>query len=457
MTVTELTPDVAPVRPLADLAGSDLEVPLVGGARVRYANLDLAATAPALRPVAERVAQLVPYLGSVHRGAGLPSQWSTALYEEARASVGRSFGARDEDVVVFTRGTTDALNLLAAAVPAGREVIFLDVEHHANLLPWQARGHRCLAHAATLAETLERLSEALAAARAPALVAITGASNVTGERPPLDAVVALAHAAGARVAVDAAQLAPHGRIDLGSSGVDYVACSGHKLYAPYGAGALVGRRDWLDAAAPYLAGGGAVHDVAPERVAWAAAPQRHEAGTPNLLGAVGLATALEALDSLGAERASHEEALRRRLVGALAAIEGVERPAIWSDGADPIGVVCFTVAGWDPALVAAVLSAEHGIGVRDGRFCAHPLLRRLGLPGGAVRASLGVGSVREDVDRLAGALEALTCDGPRHAYVREGAGWRPVNDDREAPAAIGMSSAPRLGAAPCGGGARLAA
>ncbi|ADB48709.1 aminotransferase class V-fold PLP-dependent enzyme [Conexibacter woesei] len=422
---------------LLSVVGEQLRVPLVGGGETRYANLDYGATAPALSAVAERITRVLPYYGSVHRGSGLPARVSTALYEQARGTVARFAGARPDDAVVFTRNTTDALNLLASAVPAGAgDVVFLDSEHHANLLPWRRGPHRELAVAPTLEETLARLGDALAAAPV-ALVAITGASNVTGELLPLERVVALAHGAGARVVVDAAQLAPHRRVDLARIGADYLALSGHKLYAPYGSGVLIGRSDWLDAAPPYLAGGGAVRDVTAEDVVWHDGPARHEAGTPNLLGAVALAAACDALDELapGALEA-HEASLRELLLARLTRIPGVRVARIWSDSRDAIGTVAFTVEGWEPAHVGAYLSAEHGVGVRDGRFCAHQLLARLGLGparAGALRASFGVGTSVEDVERLADALERLVRDGSRWAYAPGPDGWAPVGDDRPLP------------------------
>ena len=187
--------------------------------------------------------------------------------------------------------------------------------------------------------------------------------------------------------VDGAQLVPHRRVSLAESGIDYLAFSGHKLYAPYGAGALVGRRDWLESAPPYLAGGGAVREVRLGRTEWADAPARHEAGTPNVLGAVALAAACTTLAALGPDAVSaHERALVGRLTEGLAAIDGVRIFRLWpADGEsaepDRVGVVTFAVDGYPAALVAQYLSAEHGVGVRDGRFCAHPLLARFAADG----------------------------------------------------------------------------
>jgi selenocysteine lyase/cysteine desulfurase len=231
--------------------------------------------------------------------------------------------------------------------------------------------------------------------------------------------------------VDGAQLVPHRRFSLAASGADYVAFSGHKTYAPFGAGALVGRRDWLDDGAAYLAGGGAVASVSVESTEWVAAPHRHEGGSPNVLGAVALAAACGALAALPAGAlAAHERTLRERLVEGLSALPGVRVLRIWADSAEPTGVVSFTVAGTDPGLVAAVLSAEHGIGLRDGRFCAHPLLARLGVPEGALRASVGVGSTLADVERLLSALASYLSEGASWAYEQVAGRWQPVDDPR---------------------------
>jgi selenocysteine lyase/cysteine desulfurase len=465
-TVDDRTEPVAPgdtgpgaVWPLLPVVGGDLPVPLVDGRTVRAANLDYAASAPALAAVAGHVAEALPYYSSVHRGAGYASAASTVLYESARAVVAGFVGARPEDVVVVTRNTTDALNLLASAVPEGGEVLFLDVEHHANLLPWRDLPHRCVEAAHTLAGTVARVGDALAE-RPYALLAVTGCSNVTGELLPIARLAEVAHAHGARIVVDAAQLAPHRGIDMAAWDLDYVAFSGHKLYAPYGAGVLVGRRDWLDAAPPYLAGGGAVREVGGPggRTRWAAAPQRHEGGTPNVLGATALAAACQALAGLpDGALAAHEAQLRERLLAGLAGLPGVRVLRIWPDSTERIGVVTFTVAGHDPGRLAAYLSAEHGIGVRDGRFCAHPLLARLAPAGaGAVRASLGAGSSSDDVDRLVEALEDLLTGGEAWTYALDGGRWAPVPDPRPAPP---LRTAPWLtgstghapGASPCAG------
>lgn len=405
-------------------------VPLADGGTVDYANFDGAATAAPLQAVSDRVAEVLPYYASVNRGAGWHSQVSTTLYEEARHSIAAFVGARPDDVTVLTRNATDSLNLLASALPVGSDgapgrVLVLDMEHHANLLPWQEGpgGATVLSTPATVEETLAALGAELEK-RPYVLVAVTGASNVTGEALPLSEVAALAHRAGARVVVDGAQLLPHRRFSLSDAGIDYVAFSGHKLYAPYGVGALVGRRDWLDVAPPYLAGGGAVRRVLDPSTEWAESPARHEGGTPNLLGVVALAAAAETIAAVPEEVAvAHERRHLGRLRDTLDALPGVEPLRIWQDSAEPVGIVSFGLADHDPALVATYLSAEHGVGVRAGLFCAHPLLRRFGRPDGALRASVNLGTTDEHVDRLLDGLTAYLSGGLRRTYTVVGGSW----------------------------------
>ncbi|ANY05389.1 aminotransferase class V-fold PLP-dependent enzyme [Pseudonocardia sp. HH130630-07] len=435
-TPCDVAADRAPHRAeLPRVVGADLSVPVVDGSRVRYCDLDSAASAPALEAVAAHVAEVLPYHGSVHRGAGWTSRVCTALVEDARADVARFVRARADDVVVFTRNTTDALGLLARAVPG--PVVTLDLEHHATLLAWRHTEHRVVRAGRTLAATLDALRTELTERPDAALVAVTGASNVTGELLPIPEIVRIAHAAGARVCVDAAQLAPHRRVDLAGWGADYVALSGHKLYAPYGIGALVGRRDWLDTAEPHLAGGGAVGSVAVDgdrtRTEWLPAPQRHEGGTPNVLGSAALGAACRELDPLIDEDVpAHERALLRRLRAGLATVPGLRVLSVFDDPAgsgDRTATVSFTLGELPAGLVAAALSAEHGIGVRDGRFCAHPLLERL-TGGDAVRASLGLRSTASDVDRLVHALDRIARREPGWTYAIVDGRWAPTPDPR---------------------------
>jgi selenocysteine lyase/cysteine desulfurase len=421
------------------LLGADTVVPCADGRSRRYVDLDCAASTPVMAAVWDAVERFVPWCSSVHRGSGLKSQISTAAFEDARASVGDFVGARAADAVVFVRNTTEAINVLAAALPAGTRVLSTAVEHHSNMLPWRRHDLELLALPGSVDELLDRCARALAAASPRIdLVAVTGASNVTGEVWPVAELAALAHRHGARLFVDAAQLAPHRRVDMAGAGIDFLALSGHKLYAPFGAGALVGDRRALAEGAPLLQGGGAIELVTDEEVIWADAPQRHEAGSPNVIGAVALGAACRALDDLGMDVvAARERALSARLWSGLATVPGLRRLTLWPDATvDRVGVATFTLGGVRHPLVAAVLSAEHGIAVRHGCFCAHPLMTRLldlsdaegrrlaaalragrrpDLPG-AVRASIGLGTTTEDVDRLIDALLEIVATGPRSRY-----------------------------------------
>ncbi|WP_082566051.1 aminotransferase class V-fold PLP-dependent enzyme [Arthrobacter sp. Soil782] len=428
--------------------GAELQAPLVDGTAVRYVNLDYAASTPALQQVNDYVQSVLPYYASVHRGAGYASQISTSLYENARRTVRNFVGGREDDAVIFTRNTTDSLNLLAGCLPEDGEVLYLDLEHHANLLPWLQLPHRGLVAAGTIEETLAAVEEELASGEI-SLLAVTGASNVTGEVLPIDRFAAAAHAHGARIVVDAAQLAPHRRLDLLRDGIDYAAFSGHKLYAPFGAGVLVGRGDWLDSGRPHLAGGGAVKTVKVDSVSWATGSARHEGGSPNVLGAAALAKATEAIAGLDEPAwLAHESELRDALVEGLSNLPGIAVHRIFADSTDAIGVVNFSVHGYDAGLVAAYLSAEHGVGLRDGKFCAHPLLKRLGLPSGSLRASFGLGSRQDDVDRLLTGLRSLLRDGLGTDYAVDAGRWVPAVETRPfpdwAPPTPGTA-----GAAPC--------
>ena len=405
------------------LAADEVDVLLPSGQKVPFANLDYAATAPAAEAAVQALQALLPWYGSVHRGAGPLSHRSTLEYERARQAVADFVGCGSGDHVIFTRNTTDALSLLAATVPEQTIALTFLGEHHASLLPW--RDVRRLPIPTSPMEAIELLDAALhrlrgegsPVAERPILVIVTGASNVTGELWPVAELAEQAHRYGARLAVDAAQLAPHQPLDLAGWGADYVAFSGHKLYAPFGVGVLAGRADWLDEAPPYLAGGGATRGVGDDAtdVDWIVGPGRHEAGTPNALGVVALAAvcaALERCDRTALLR--RERQLSERLQDGLAGIPRVAVLRSFDEGADRVGIVSFAIAGRNSDDVAAWLGREHGIGVRDGWFCAHPLTRHLVdaaarrtgllLPDTALRASIGMGTRNEHIDRLIAAV-----------------------------------------------------
>ncbi|MFJ7082248.1 aminotransferase class V-fold PLP-dependent enzyme [Streptomyces griseus] len=446
MSVSTAALDSSVCAPLPVL-GQDVTVPLVTGGEVTYAALDYAASAPALQRVWDDVAAYAPYYGSVHRGAGYLSQLSTDLFENSRRTVAEFLGCRAEDQVVFTRSTTDSLNLLAAAIPADCQVFVYETEHHASLLPWRDAQVTYLNAPRTPAQAVETLERALADRDpyGPALVCVTGASNVTGELWPVRELAAAAHAHGARIVLDAAQLAPHHPVGIAELDVDWVAFSGHKLYAPFGSGVLAGRADWLQAADPYLAGGGASRKVARRAdggvdVDWHTTAARHEAGSPNVIGVYSIASACKALTEAGFDNlVAREQELVSRVREGLAEVPEVQVLSLFGDDAPRVGVISFVVRGWNSSHFAAALSAEYGIGVRDGLFCAHPLVRTLlgsdpqdpgecGAPEAepgerslnAIRVSFGAGTPDEHIDRFLRAVAEL---------VREGAQWNYRTED----------------------------
>ena len=429
-------------RELPAVVRADL-VPTLSGDLVDYANLDHAASTPAFERVTHAVGTATRTYSSVHRGTGWLSRVTSAHYEAARDEVARFVGAREDDVVVFTRGTTDSVNLLARALPRDTTVVVFSSEHHATLLPWRRRDTVRLPVPGSTRDAEVLLQNALAAlptgtARRPrqVLVVLTAASNVTGELWPVDRLSAIARRHGARVLLDAAQSAAHRPVDLAALDVDWVAFSGHKVHAPYGTGVLAGRRDWLDAAEPYLAGGGATAQVTEHSTRWATGAARHEAGSPNVLGAIALAAACATIREHRAAIEQHEARLTSRLVEGLTAIDGVTTYSLFGDATDRGPVVTFTVDGLDSQLVAAALSAEHGIGVRAGKFCAHILVDTLLEEGSdehdaAVRVSAGLATTDEHVERLLAAVAGLAADGPGTAYEHTSEhGWLPVDDTR---------------------------
>ncbi|MFK0291152.1 aminotransferase class V-fold PLP-dependent enzyme [Streptomyces sp. NPDC090442] len=445
MSVSAAAADRAVCAPLPVL-GRDVTVPLVTGGEAGYAALDYAASAPALQRVWDDVAGYAPYYGSVHRGAGYLSQLSTDLFENSRKTVADFLGCRPDDQLVFTRSTTDSLNLLAAALPQGTRVFVFETEHHASLLPWERRADLAVTYLnapRTPRQAVDALERALAAREpyGPALVCVTGASNVTGELWPVRELAAAAHAHGARIVLDAAQLAPHHPVDLGELDVDWVAFSGHKLYAPFGAGVLAGRADWLQDADPYLAGGGASRKVARRAdggvdVEWHTTAARHEAGSPNVIGAYAIASACRALTEAGFDGlVAREQELIAQVRAGLADVPEVRILSLFGDDAPRVGVLSFVVDGWNSSHFAAALSAEYGIGVRDGLFCAHPLVRTLlgsapqdpgecgapeAAPGerslNAIRVSFGAGTPDEHLARFVRAVRELVADGARWKY-----------------------------------------
>jgi cysteine desulfurase/selenocysteine lyase len=434
-----------------EIVGVDQAAPLLDGSQVTYVNLDNAASTPSLRYVKDKMDEALIYYSSVHRGSGFKSLLSTQLYEEAREIVLDFVGAdREQDVVVFCKNTTEALNRLAKRFPfqPGDMVLTTSMEHHSNDLPWRARAH--VIHSGLnpdgsldmedFAANLERYSGKIK------LVAVTGASNVSGFLNPIHDIAELAHRHGAQIVADCAQLLPHRKIDMGAFGsprhLDFIAFSAHKVYAPLGSGGLVGPRSFFDQGEPDYVGGGVVEIVTLDEVTWTSAPERDEAGSPNVIGAIGLAAALKYLSRFGMQAiAAHEAELTRYALSRLQTIEGI---TIYGSTdldfvAQRVGVIPFQVQGVPHGKVAAILGFEGGVGVRNGCFCAHPYIlhllkvddqayrhyhnrvlqhNRSDMPG-LIRMSFGCYSNQADVDRLVEMLERVISGDYRGEYVEE--------------------------------------
>ena len=360
------------------LVGADLHVP-VGGRLRRYVDLDSAATTSASETVVRAVEEFLPWYSSVHRGAGAKSQFSSARYEEARETLVRFVGADPAThVALFPRNTTEGLNLIAFRLGLARDdvVVTTAVEHHANLLPWRRHARlRVVDVDRSGTFDVDAVVAALDERPTPRVLAVSGASNVTGWLPDLAALAAAARDRGVLVVVDGAQLVPHRQVDMAALGIDVLAWSGHKMFAPFGAGGLVLGRRLLADGEPFLVGGGSVKAVSYEEVVWADTPDRDDAGSPNVVGVVALAAAAEELRSGRERNRIQEEALVRALDDELATVPGLRR--LGPTSGDRLPVAAFVVDGVHHGEVAARLAREHGIGVRSGCFCAHPYIGRL--------------------------------------------------------------------------------
>ena len=350
-----------------------------------------------------------------HRGAYALSVAATDALHDARATVARFLGVADAACCLFTRGTTEALNLVArswgeAQLRAGDEVVVTALEHHANFVPWQqlARRTGAVLRIVPLTARQEVDLDALAAVLGARtrVVAITHVSNAVGAITPLAAVVALVRArSDALLVVDGAQGAPHLPVAFDALGVDFYACSAHKLLGPMGVGVLVGRRAMLEAMPPWHHGGDMIEVVGDEDSTWNVLPHRFEAGTPNAAGAVALAAAVRVLESIGVPAIrAHEVALLVRAEARLRALPGVT--VYGPPAAERSGVLSFTVEGVHPHDLATILD-QHGVCIRAGHHCAQPLMRRLEVPATA-RASFYVYSDEADADALGdGVAEAV--------------------------------------------------
>ncbi len=432
--------DPAKTVDLRDLVvGVDTFVPVAHGGKKTYINFDNAASTPVLKAVLDTVSEFSKWYSNVHRGTGYKSKLSSWAFEQSRDRIYHFVKASPEHkIVLFTRNTTESVNHLADRFPfQKRDVVLTTVmEHHSNELPWRRVAQ--IVHVAVLPDG--RIDEGDFQAKLRqfrgqiALVAITGASNVTGFINPVHRYARWTHEAGAKIFVDAAQLAPHRPIDMKDKDnpehLDYLAFSAHKLYAPFGVGVLVADRTVFEQGDPCLVGGGAVDIVNLENAYWTDLPDKEEAGTPDIVGAVALGAVIKLFGEIGWKAViDHETDLTAYALDRLKRIPGV---ALFGDtnpknARQRLGVIPFNVGSLSHALVAAVLSYEWAIGTRSGCFCAHPYVKcllhvddqaakelekrilkrdRSVIPG-LVRASFGIYNSKEEIDVLCEALDAI--------------------------------------------------
>lgn len=404
--------------------GWDQKVPTKKGFH-RYINLDNAASTPPFKAVMDVIRDEGAWYSSIHRGAGYKSQYCTEKYEAARCAMMQFCRADSDQVVIFTKNTTEAINKVSHYLSdrSDEMIIFTKIEHHSNELPWKNFRHYCL----PLREgeiDLNELERCLNYNKGRIkLLAVSGASNVTGYTPPIHLLAEMAHDAGALILVDGAQLIPHRPIDIYPSGdprhLDFLVFSGHKIYAPFGSGVLIGPRRFFNHPPPSQVGGGTVKGIGPAGIIWAEPPDVEEAGSPNWFGALTIAKALEVIEAEGWEHLiQHEEKLLNYALDRLLELPGI---TIYNlKRTNRVGVIAFNLPGLHHGLVARYLAVNAGLGVRSGCFCARSYIQELlqvqpsGLEvhhpensPGMVRISFGCYNRLDEIDILHNALAEL--------------------------------------------------
>ncbi|MGA7616557.1 MAG: cysteine desulfurase [Thermoanaerobaculia bacterium] len=381
---------------------------MVNGKPLVY--LDNAATTQKPRQVIERIDRFYERENSnVHRGVHFLSETATAAYEAARGSVRGFINARADKEIVFTRGATEGINLVAWSwgrknVREGDEIVISEIEHHSNIVPWQmlceSTGAKLRVIPANDAGEL-RLDELESMLNEKTrLVGIVHISNALGTVNPIREVIEMAHARGIRVLVDGAQGIPHTPVDVQALDADFYVFSGHKVFGPTGIGVLYGKGEILDAMPPYQGGGDMILSVTFEKTLYNIPPYRFEAGTPNIAGAVGLAAALDWLSAIGLEKVAHHE--RRLLDYATHRLESVPALRIIGTAADKASVISFVVEGVHPHDLGTIVDRE-GVAIRTGHHCAQPVMLRYGVPATA-RASFSLYNTIEEIDVLEAAV-----------------------------------------------------
>jgi len=379
----------------------------------RLAFLDSAASAQKPRPVIESERQLYEtYYANVHRGVYYLSQRSTDAFEAARRRVQAFLNAESDREIVFVRGATEAINLVAQSwgrhnLKPGDEVVISEMEHHANIVPWQILrdeiGFTLKAVKVTDEGELDMADFRRLLNGKTKLVALTHVSNALGTVNPVHEIVRLSHAAGAKVLLDGCQAVPHLPVDVRDLDADFYVFSGHKLYGPTGIGILYGKAEILEGMPPYQAGGEMIRSVTLEKTTFADIPLRFEAGTPHIAGAIGLAAAINYVEGIGREAiTAHDQALLSYATEALLDVPGL---IIHGQAREKVGLVAFLLEGTHPHDVGTILD-DQGVAVRVGHHCAQPLMDRFCYPATA-RASFGIYTGTDDIDALVKGLHEV--------------------------------------------------
>ena len=418
------------------VSGANSLVTLENGSIMNFINFDNAATTPPLHSVLEEIVDFAPHYSSIHRGTGYKSILSSTVYEEGR-SLALDFvnGNKDYHTAIFLKNTTECINKLSYRLKdtlKDKMVLSTYMEHHSNLLPWKYRyptdyievdalGRLCISDL----EYKLRLYKGKVG-----LVAVTGASNVTGYINPIHEIAKICHRYGAKILVDGAQLIPHSPFDMkaidSDEHIDYLAFSSHKMYAPFGIGVLITPKEIFQEGFSEQIGGGTVKFVTTKDVVWADPPEKEEAGTPNLMGVIGLSTSIKTLKKLGMrEIEDYERGLTRYALGLM---KGIENIVIYDDMdvENKVSIISFNINGLEHEQVGAILAREGGIAVRTGCFCAQPYVQRLlnisdiemeryrsdeSLPRpGLVRISFGIYNDYNEIYLLADLLRRISND-----------------------------------------------
>jgi cysteine desulfurase / selenocysteine lyase len=418
------------------IVGINASVPLSNGDYITAINFDNAATTPPFTAVLQSINNFSPWYSSIHRGTGYKSQYSSELYDKSRETIA-SFVKADynTNTIIYVKNTTEAINKISNRLfkKYGRKNVILssEMEHHSNDLPWRDNyqvdyvevDYNGRLSIKSLEYKLRKYEGRVK------LVTVSGASNVTGYLNPIYEIAEIAHKYKAKILVDGAQLVPHTEVDVKPDNspqhIDYLVFSAHKMYAPFGIGVLIGPKEIFDRGEPDYKGGGTIELVTHDFVRWAPAPDRDEAGTPNVIGVVALVESIKVLNSIGmCNVEKNEKELTAYALQRLKCIPGLQLYGNAEDSSDRVGIITFNIKDMYHKIVATILSQEYGIAVRSGCFCAQPYVQKLldlsrkeirrrikydDLPHpGLVRVSFGLYNTKEEVDILIKALIHIT-------------------------------------------------